>query len=447
VVDTYLNLDKTMLETVPVFTSDLAQAWGQFDQRSRYNERRDQKLIADPTGQMMLLIWDDRTELWDVTGPTLKMVLHRSTGSFEQVAASPDGGSVAGMSGYNVEIWDIAKGGSHTSLDLFGAGGYLYSIFWQQESFRGLFMNDTGGGRWLDLPTSSALYNIEAVYEPIYSADGRYMATRGNDWAVVIYNLDTGEKVSSFVPSPMDTQVTYAPLAFSPDGRILVNQVRERECSCSVVSLWDTATGQKMVELGEFNRYAHTAAFTSDGATLILGGGGYTENHDGGSIEIWEVATGTRLKRFDGFDLAVQQLAISSDNRFVAGIAYGEIHLWDLTADNEAGRLLIKGGGSTSDGFSMALFNPQGDMLFVASEWGYILIFDVATGEKIKTLTGHSRQVDDLLFVDEGRTLLSTGSDGSVRLWSEPGNVPDLSSPIEQPAVPTIAMTPTVGTQ
>jgi WD40 repeat protein len=442
----YLASDPGILQALEAFPVDMVRIWGQINQRSRSGDWRDEVVVADPTGQMLLVTWRDRVELWDAAGPTLKAVLHRNVDSFRNVAVSPDGDLIGVTSGYQVHMWDMAQGASHTQVDLHPAGGHLESFIWLQESFQGLLIDNRGGARWLDLPTSSTLYNVEYAHEPIFSPDHRYMATPGMNRTVAIYNTYTGQMVSSFVPIPTDRQVTYAPLAFSLDGSILAIRVQGRACECSVISLWDTATGEHIKELGESGSLAKQAAFTSDGTKLIVGSSQrIDESTSNGLVQVWDVETGVLLKQLEGARLSIHQIEFSPDNRYVVvRDPYGDIWMWDLTPGADNGARFALEGEWNQERYSVVRFNPQGDLLFIGAAWGDIVVYDVATGELVRTLKGHKRQVADLRFVDEGRMLLSTGSDGTVRIWAAAGTTPISGTPVEQPVVPTIALTPTI---
>jgi WD40 repeat protein len=93
----------------------------------------------------------------------------------------------------------------------------------------------------------------------------------------------------------------------------------------------------------------------------------------------------------------------------LASASSGTIKLWDA-ASGELLRTLT----GTSYVYSVA-FSPDGRMLASASPRS-IKLWDAASGELLRTLTGTS-YVDSVAFSPDGRILASGYNDASINLW------------------------------
>jgi WD40 repeat protein len=53
-----------------------------------------------------------------------------------------------------------------------------------------------------------------------------------------------------------------------------------------------------------------------------------------------------------------------------------------------------------------------------------IKLCDVAQQQELATLKGHTVRVNDLAFAPDGKTLVSAGEDGTLRVWAVPPPAP-----------------------
>ena len=71
-------------------------------------------------------------------------------------------------------------------------------------------------------------------------------------------------------------------------------------------------------------------------------------------------------------------------------------------------------------------FSPDGQTLASGSWDRTVRLWDVRTGDLIRTLTGHTSFVYSVSFSPEGQTLASGSSDGTVLLWAlTPASTPE----------------------
>ncbi|HYT89460.1 MAG TPA: WD40 repeat domain-containing protein, partial [Gemmataceae bacterium] len=140
--------------------------------------------------------------------------------------------------------------------------------------------------------------------------------------------LATGEPLLRF--PALEGQIQTWPLAFSPDGRLLAaynsrskgvakdgSRTFER-----TVRLWEVATASEVLSLPAAGQ--NRVAFSADGRLLALPA-------PGPAVLVWDLARGRELRRFNGFDAEVTDLAFSPDGRrLLSGLADSTLLVWDV---------------------------------------------------------------------------------------------------------------------
>jgi WD40 repeat protein len=109
----------------------------------------------------------------------------------------------------------------------------------------------------------------------------------------------------------------------------------------------------------------------------------------------------------------VTTIAISPDGKYIASGGYDHcIKLWDIaTGDN------LKSFDFHSDHVTSILFTPDSQSIISAGRDSVINCFNFRTGEISYTLKGHKRPISTLALSKNGRYLLSGGWDGLAKLW------------------------------
>jgi WD40 repeat protein len=206
---------------------------------------------------------------------------------------------------------------------------------------------------------------------------------------------------------------------FSPDGTMLI-PTGPRGDGKGPTRILDARSGAKVAEIDG----SGPVAFSSDGSFVAVG--------SSRGVVIWEVATQKELRvvEIPQSTKKVQVLALSPYGRVLAvgWISRSWIHLFDLTSaelllsiqgdDHGINSLQFSPDGKTlaSAGYNMRDHSGRGrgDLFWPAP---VIILWDVATGEKLKTIPGAEIGVKSVDFSPEGDRLAMGCFDGTIRIW------------------------------
>lgn len=192
--------------------------------------------------------------------------------------------------------------------------------------------------------------------------------------------------------------------------------------SGSVIQLWDVASGRKLRELAGSVGIVTSLAYSPDGTTVAAGYGDAAK-----SVQLW-LATGEA--RFSignpaaGISAgAVVAVAFSGDSRTLAYLAVDSLCVFDLVGRRRVATLDLPAG---THGLA---FSPDGKTIALALADDTVKLWRVGTSQaevELKTTTGF---VNCLAFSPDGKRIASGGADGAVRLWDAASGEP-IGSPV-----------------
>ena len=245
-----------------------------------------------------------------------------------------------------------------------------------------------------------------AVIAVAVSPDGELVASAGGsrlsgvrgDSAIWVWHSDDAAVYYRFQGHISDV----TSVEFSPDGQFLLSSARD-----GTVRIWNVETGRAVRRFGEHRRLAYDATYTSDAMRVLSTG---SEN-----ILLWDVETGDVERVFGnlGNQVTALTVAVSPDDQYaLAGLNNGIIVVWELATGNEVRRIT----GHTDDITDMR-FSADGTQLLTASIDGTVRIWEFATGALLKRFNGHDDDVWTAVFANDETQVVSASANGTVILW------------------------------
>ena len=231
------------------------------------------------------------------------------------------------------------------------------------------------------------------------SPDGSILASSDYHAHLVrLWNVHSGHSMGSL---PVDTG-DHQFLAISPDGKSLAS------AGGKVVRLWDLNTRrEKVLSRGlPFN----CVAFSSDSKTLAAAG--ETERAATG-LKFWNVTSGREIEMIRGDTDSIHRVEFSPRGRWLLTTATdGKGSLWDTNTGSEVPLYRAE------VYINCVAFSGDGQLVAFGKDDGSIALVDINQPEDVRRLQGHVGSVASVAFDPDGKTLASTGRDGTTRFWN-----------------------------
>jgi WD40 repeat protein len=246
------------------------------------------------------------------------------------------------------------------------------------------------------------------------STSGRLLCLLGwrTDTAYV-YNYVTGHLLQSF--SVRNT--TFGSVTFNPEGSKLVGAMSNES-----VVVWNIEAGLPETEI-KGHTVKTDAVYSSPGGSTILTTG-YEQ-----VAKLWDANTGRLLLNFrnensnfafvefspDGSMLATLRSTISFNNLPDDRVAM----VWDL----KTGKRIATLTGHTNVVNHVA-FSADGEQIVTASDDNTAIVWEARTGKKLFFLRGHEDGVEHAAFSGSGSSqtgrIATVSSDGTLKIWNAP---------------------------
>jgi WD40 repeat protein len=324
------------------------------------------RLAVSSDGKVLTTFASDQTiRQWDMaTGKELRRTKVPTNG----VAFSGDGKLAAWSSVAKVTLWDVPQAKEIRTIDLPGQVA-------KKIAFVGL--------------------NVA----PALSADGKWLAVRGRDEVLRVFDTTSGKELRALVERD--------DAAPDPTGGFIP------------IRLGRSAMG--------FSADGAAFAATNSNAAFLGGGGGPGRMAGAGnSLRFWNLTLGRNPRLFGTDKKTILDLAVTPDGQNVV-TANGDqtISVWETLTGKECLQIKLQSDGekpllppgimTQRSAFALAI-SADGRTL-VSGIDRQIHLFDLRSGKELGRFKGHQGTVVSLAFAPDNQTLVSGSADTTALVW------------------------------
>ncbi len=242
------------------------------------------------------------------------------------------------------------------------------------------------------------------------SPNGRWLAVgESGGGRISIWDLSSGQRLSWSPPGsdgPMEYlvghQFTVWALAFCPEGELLASGAYDNE-----IRLWDVATGMEVGVLRGHRSWIRSVDFSPQGNVLA-------SSSCDGTIRLWDVDTLREMHSPIEAGVNAYSVEFSPDGMLLATVTNpGETLVYETDGWSERWTYALPRRSATY----VVSFSPDGSTVVTGEHGGRVQLRGTRTGNVLEEMEGHSGDVWGAAFLADGEYLVTTDTNGEMRLW------------------------------
>ncbi len=375
------------------------------------------------------------TRIWSMDGELMTTLEGHNGAGVESVAFSPDGNSIiTGGTDYTIHFW--RRNGTLVNV-LNGHENWVWEIAFGPD---GRSILSAGWDRTVRIWRLSDLLttlqdHASEVRSVAFSPDGEMIASASSDQTIKLWTVD-GQLLNT-----LDEHInTVSSVDFSPDGDWLVSGSWDR-----TVRVWER-DGTLIQTLNGHDDWVTDVAFSPNGDLIASGG-------EDNTVRLWD-REGNAIAVFEDHDTAITQISFSpSGERLAVLDTAGKLYFWDTEQQElvnsftgDSAKILNMAWSPDSQSVAIAnseglvrqytldrelqtsfsiisgeirtlAFSPDSTLLAGAGVGGKIYLWDLETGQLVKSFSGHQQAITDLTFSPDGEMMVSASLDSTLIAW------------------------------
>ncbi|UCC75880.1 MAG: WD40 repeat domain-containing protein, partial [Anaerolineales bacterium] len=385
---------------------------------------------------------DGTARLWDARTGVEQLILSGHSDAVMDVAWSPAGDRILTASADGTaRLWDAETGAEVLAVAV--PRGGLLGAAWSPDGQSFATAGEDGTVRIWDASIGTELFALAGHYEEVrdvaWSPDGKWIATASADGTARVWNARTGTLLSTLYGLTRDLQT----VAWSPEGSRLVTsggesvrlwdirldlqlvghdgQVVDASRSPdgarivtasedSTARVWNASTGELLVVFSEHEGQVRSAAWSPAGDRIVTAG-------SDGTARIWDPVSGEEFIVFAEHTDEVWHVDWSPDGEHIVSTsADRSSRIWDSTTGETLSLLRIYHDRGRSH------WSPDGQRIVTAAGYGGtqrspVFVWDAASGRNLLSFVNHDAWMSDADWSPDGTRVVSTGYDGTARIW------------------------------
>lgn len=271
-----------------------------------------------------------------------------------------------------------------------------------------------------------------------FSADGKRVISGGKDCSIIVWEYSSGSKLVEIqTPTPV------VHIACSRDGSTIVGCGNAP--SGGWIKGWKGSSGEEQLNIP----VSKIAVLTFSPAGDVFAAGG-----EDGSVTLWKTASGERIAGLAGHRRPIGHLVFSHDGTFLASADESAIRLWDIPRGTEAavlteegkwiGAVAFAGKGQPLLAYETHRFADVHKRL--TSDEYEICLWDVKQRAKIRGFPSQRREVNRLQFSSDNRSLVSVSRNGrEAVIWNVENGEQRSQTVTDVEEVRAVALSPDAG--
>lgn len=287
-------------------------------------------------------------------GLSLRSTLEVQAGNVNEIAWSPDGGTLAsGDPDGVIGLWDVASGIQRARLER--SQKVVWSITFSPDGSRVASGSNDGSVGIFDSASGLLVDSLEKhdswVRSVSYSPDGRTLASAGNDRKIFVWDLET--KTRRLQLDGHRERVLS--LRFSPDGTKLASAGGD-----GGVMIWDAESGESLARHQITGGWQRGVCWSPDGRLVASGG-------EDGAVRLLRCSDGRLSAVLEGHREGVGCVSFDSTGQLLASRSVdGRVRLW--TPSRGTWRLLARFKEPASFPMNNMAFHPSEPLLATVAQ-------------------------------------------------------------------------------